>query len=184
LKYDVVVYGDPVLREKAVAVEKVDDSIRALAKDMLATMYDSNGLGLAAEQIGRTENLCVIDVPSSHDVDVGTGPLQNPDVAMPLVLVNPRVTETSGEETAQEGCLSFPEIFVSIKRAEELTVVFTDLDNKERSLRVRGLLARTVQHEMDHLHGVLLVDRMSAVQKVAARGKLKRLMKTTKKAVR
>jgi peptide deformylase len=97
---------------------------------------------------------------------------------MPLVLVNLHVTAPEGVDTAQEGCLSFPDKFVTIKRASEVTVVFTDLESREHTLKVRGLLARTVQHEMDHLNAVLLVDRMSPVQKVAARGKLKRLMKS------
>jgi peptide deformylase len=96
---------------------------------------------------------------------------------MPLVLINPRIVASSGTQVGQEGCLSFPDIYVQIKRAAEVTVAFTDLEGRERELHGMGLLARAIQHELDHLNAVLLVDRMSAVQKVSVAGKLKRLKK-------
>ncbi|MFC1498203.1 peptide deformylase [Verrucomicrobiota bacterium] len=172
MSYDIITYGDPVLRQKASPVEEIDDGIRQLSQDMLEAMYAKNGLGLAAEQIGRTEAISVIDVKQEDDAAH-----DNPNIPMPLVVINPTIIEMSGEETGQEGCLSFPEIYVSIKRAAEVTFTFLDLDGNEQTLKVKGLLARVVQHEVDHLNGFLLVDRMSAVQKVAVAGKLKRLKK-------
>jgi peptide deformylase len=115
-------------------------------------------------------------VPAQHDVSED-GRRLNPDIPMPLILVNPVVTATQGEQSGQEGCLSFPEIYVTIRRPAEATVVFQDLENRKRTVRARGLVARAVLHEVDHLNAVLLVDRMSAVQKVAVAGKLRRLKK-------
>lgn len=165
--YHIVIYGNEALRRKSVRVEQVDDHIRQLSRDMLACMYAEKGVGLAAEQIGREEALVVIDVP----VEEAGG------VAMPLVLVNPEITALAGEQDGQEGCLSFPGVYVNVKRAATATVRFMDLDGAVQELETVGLLARAVQHELDHLNGVLLVDRMSAVQKVANAGRLKRLKK-------
>ncbi len=177
VEYEVLTYGNKLLRRKASPVEEVTDDVRGLVQDMLRTMYASDGLGLAAAQVGRPEAVCVIDIPPMRDEETGTPKRENPDVRMPLVLVNPRITERDGEQVGSEGCLSFPEIFVTVKRAQTVTVEFLDMENELRSVRAAGLLARAIQHELDHLHGVLLVDRMSAVQKVAVAGKLKRLRK-------
>jgi len=180
LKCDITTYGNPLLRRKSVPVGKIDDSIRQLAKDMLDTMYSANGLGLAAEQVGRTEAICVIDIPASADIDEVTRKRQNPDVKMPIIMINPAVCWLEGEQSGQEGCLSFPEIFVTVKRAAQVEVKFKSLAGKTETLRVNGLLARTVQHENDHLNGILLVDKMSTVQKLSMAGKLKRLKKLNK----
>ena len=180
MKYEVLIYGNAVLRKKAVPVRKIDDSIRQLAKDMLSTMYLSHGVGLAAEQVGRTEAVCVIDVPSDLDSREKGGPRDNPHIRMPMALVNPKIIAETGEQSSQEGCLSFPEIFVTLSRPYEVTVAFTGLDNRERTETVRGYVARAVLHEMDHLNGVLLVDRMSTIQKLTMATKLKRLKKEAK----
>jgi len=180
LKYEITTYGNPALRKKAFRIDKVDDSIRQLARDMLETMYQSNGLGLAAEQVGRAESICVVDLPASLDLDEEGRNRLNPGIKMPLVMLNPVINRMEGEQIGQEGCLSFPEIFVSIKRAMEVEVTFLNLSGKEMVLDVKGLLARAVQHEVDHLNGVLLVNRMSAVQKVSMAGKLKKLKKLNK----
>lgn len=161
----IVRYGDQVLRQKAVPVGEVTDAVRRLASDMLASMYAENGVGLAAEQIGRTERMCVIDVPPE---DAG-------GVSMPLVLINPEIEQLAGEQCGPEGCLSFPGIYVKVMRAEKAVVRYTDLAGKPQCVEGAGLLARALQHEIDHLDGVLLVDKMSAVQKVANAGKLKRM---------
>lgn len=174
--YSVLTYGNPLLRKRSRTVERVDAAIKALAADMLETMYASNGLGLAAEQIGRDEAICVIDVPARMDVDAD-GKRQNPDVDMPMVLINPAVKEEQGSQSGQEGCLSFPDIFVTIRRPMEVTVAYIGRDGKQRESRVRGLMARAVLHEVDHLNGVLLVDRMSGVQKIANAGRLRRIKK-------
>ncbi len=177
MEYEILTYGNKLLRCKSTPVEEVTDEIRVLAQDMLKTMYASDGLGLAAEQVGRDEAICVIDIPPMRDEETGTPMRENPDVRMPLVLVNPRIIERDGEQVGSEGCLSFPGIFVSVKRAEAVTVEFLDMENEPRSVHATGLLARAIQHELDHLDGVLLVDRMSPVQKVAVAGKLKKLRK-------
>ncbi len=180
VEYDIITYGNKLLRRKATRVEEVNDETRALAQDLLKTMYASDGLGLAAEQVGRDEAICVIDIPPMRDEETGTPMRENPDVRMPLVLVNPRIIERDGEQVGSEGCLSFPGIFVSVKRDDTVTVSYLDMENEPRTARATGLLARAIQHELDHLDGVLLVDRMSAVQKVAVAGKLKRLRKQRK----
>ncbi len=162
---EIVKYGAEILREKAEPVPEVNDEIRALAKDMLASMYTAEGVGLAAEQIGRKEAICVIDVP----VEEACG------VAMPLVLINPVIRELEGEQCGQEGCLSFPGIYIQVKRAEKAVVDYLDLDGNAATVEATGLLSRALQHEIDHLNGVLLIDNMSAVQKVAHAGKLKRM---------
>lgn len=174
MKLEIVTYGDPVLRQKADRVEQFR-GLQKLADDMLETLHASNGLGLAAQQVGQTIAICVIDVPPELDVKEKGGPRENPDIAMPLVLLNLEIVDSSGKITAQEGCLSFPEIFVPIARAEEVTASFDDLGGKRKTIRARGLLARAVQHELDHLNAVLLVDRMSPVRRISLSGKLKKL---------
>ncbi len=161
----IVKYGSPVLREKASSVAVVDEAVRALVRDMLASMYAENGVGLAAEQIGRTEAVCVIDVPAE----------QACGVRMPLVLINPRIVEAEGAQVGQEGCLSFPDVYINVRRAERVKATFLDTDGNAQTVDATGLLSRAIQHELDHLNGVLLVDHMSPVQKVANAGKLKRL---------
>jgi len=170
MTYEIKIYGNPVLREQSRSVEKVDDNIRQLVSDMLDTMHERNGVGLAAQQIGRTESICVIDVPDSPD--------NKNNVKMPMALINPNITESSGTQTDNEGCLSFPEISASIKRSLDITVEYTDLENTNKKVKASGLLARAIQHEMDHLNGILIVDRMSLAQKAVLSGKLKRLKKT------
>jgi peptide deformylase len=172
----IVKFGNAVLREKASQVSKVDDAIRKLAKDMLETMYAAKGVGLAAEQVGRTERMCVIDVPKDAEKEMYRESNAKA-VKMPLILINPVITKMVGRQRNEEGCLSFPDIGVPISRANEVTVEYTDLDGKPRSATACGLLARAMQHEIDHLDGVLLVDKMSALQKMSISGQLKRLQK-------
>jgi peptide deformylase len=177
VKYEVVTYGHPVLREKSRPVGKITAEIRQLARNMLETMYRYNGAGLAAQQIARTESICVIDVSMRETPADRAAPPENPGIPMPLVLINPQIVEMKGEQVGQEGCLSFPEIFVNVQRAAEVTATFMNLEGRQDIVTGRGLFARAIQHELDHLNGVLLVDHMSAVQKVANTIKLKRLRK-------
>jgi peptide deformylase len=175
---EVLLYGTPILRQKARPIARITDAIRQLAADMLETMYASRGLGLAAEQVGESWALCVIDVPPAMDVPEEGGPRLNPDVTMPLTLLNPAIVEESAEkELRSEGCLSFTDIQVPIRRAFSVTVRFLTPNGDQRDLRVHGLLARAVQHELDHLSGILLVDRMSPVKKISLAGQLKKLKK-------
>jgi peptide deformylase len=180
MHYDVVKYGDPVLRKKAEPVTVFDEALRRLAVDMIMSMHAASGVGLAAEQVGRTCAMCVIDIPPEADKEHEDGPRLNPDVAMPLVMVNPRITKRSGEMEGDEGCLSFPAIFGPVKRAYEVTAEYQDVNGIARTVTGRGLLSRAIQHEVDHLRGVLLIDHFSAPRKIGLGLALKRLKKETK----
>ena len=174
LTYKVLTYGNEILRQKSERVEAVTDDVRQLAKDMLTTMYVSNGIGLAAEQIGHKESIFVIDVSPAY-VEGPDGEGEACPATMPLVLINPEITASEGMSVEKEGCLSFPDIFVSVKRPEKVTVKYMNLEGAEQSVEADGLFSRAMQHEMDHLNGVLLYDHMSAVQKLALAGRLRRL---------
>jgi len=178
--HPIVTFGHDVLREPAKPVAEVTDAIRQLVQDMLETMYASKGVGLAAEQIGRTERVCVIDVP--HDAEKEDCREENAAVPMPLVLINPEILASEGKQRNEEGCLSFPEISAPITRADKVTATFLDLTGARQTVTARGLLSRAIQHEADHLNGVLLVDKMSAMQKMSVAGQLKRLQKRAKEA--
>jgi len=176
-------YGNPVLRKKAIEVTVVTDEIRELAEEMFESMYEERGVGLAAEQVGRTERMFVIDIPPDSDMDEN-GERENPGVEMPLVFINPKITgHTNDVQVGPEGCLSFPDIFANVERWYEVDAEYIDLDGVPRMIHAKGLLSRAIQHELDHLDGILLVDRMSHVKKVALGGKLKRLVKQTKQAL-
>ena len=176
--YPIVTFGNEALRQKATPVTEVNDGIRKLAEDMQETMYAAKGLGLAAGQIGRTECLCVIDVPL--DVEKEACREANASVAMPLVLINPEITAREGKQRNEEGCLSFPEIGAAVTRANQVTVTFTALTGERQTVTASGLLARAIQHEVDHLNGILLVDKMSPMQKLSVAGQLKRLLARSK----
>ncbi len=179
----VCIYGNPVLRRKSEPVTTVTDDIRALADRMLGIMYAAEGIGLAAEQIGQTESLFVLDVPARMDQDEEGRP-HNPGVSMPQVFINPEIIGASDEmAVSEEGCLSFPELYVPVTRPAEVVVRYLDRDGHEQVLNAKGLLSRAVQHELDHLNGVLLVDHMSAVTKLKKAfplWKLKRQQKAAK----
>jgi peptide deformylase len=159
----IIHYGDPVLRKKGAVIEKVTDAIRQLARDMIDTMCAARGLGLAAQQVGKAIQLAVFDVrsgdrPSQLFIGARETPLAE---VMPLVLVNPRITQSEGIDCGSEGCLSFPEISGDIVRAGTVHVTATGLDGNPLQFVATGLLSRAVQHELDHLNGVLLIDRMT-----------------------
>jgi peptide deformylase len=179
---EITKYGHPVLREKGKRIERVTPQIRALAADMLETMHAAEGLGLAAQQVGHALMLTVIDVsgvtdrPSQLFID---GKMQDLAASMPLVLVNPRLRNLEGEQTGSEGCLSIPDVHADIRRANKVTVHALDLDGKEIVFDCTGLLARAAQHEVDHLNGILFVDRMDSATRVSLAGKLKKMQKET-----
>ena len=166
-------YGEKILREKAVPVTVVDDRLRKVAADMLDTMHDAGGVGLAAEQIGRTERMCVIDIPAGCDGQEDE--LFNAPIAMPLVLFNPEIVAQEGSQRDKEGCLSFPNVGGSLTRAAQVTCEYLDADNRPQMITARGYLARALQHEIDHLDGILYIDHMSAVERLSCATKLKRL---------
>ena len=168
-------YGEKVLREKAQPIGAVDDKLRQLTEDMLATMHKAGGVGLAAPQIGRSERFCVIDIPEGCDNEEDT--LFNAPISMPLKLFNPEILSMEGSECDKEGCLSFPNVGGTLTRAAQVTCQYLDEDNRAQIITVRGYLARAIQHEVDHLNGVLYIDRMSAVERLKYVGKLKKLAK-------
>jgi len=179
-KMPIVKYGDGVLREKAVPVAEVTEELRDLAEAMIRTMHAAEGVGLAAEQVGRTEAVCVIDVPEKYDRDE-EGLRLNPDAEMPMVLFNPVVTRASkATESMPEGCLSFPEISGSVRRPRTVEVKYLGADNEEKTIELTGYVARAAQHEIDHLNGILFVDRFSHVKKIAVKNKLRRLAEETR----
>ncbi len=176
----VVTYGNEVLRQKAVTVAEITASVRQLVSDMLESMYAAKGVGLAAEQVGRTEAVCVIDVPREAEKEACRA--FNAAVDMPLILINPEIVASEGKQRNEEGCLSFPEIGAPITRADTVTVSYLDLEGRRQTATARGLLSRAIQHETDHLNGVLLVDRMSPMQKMSVSGQLKRLQRAAASA--
>ena len=175
-------YGEKVLRERASEVTVFDEALMALSREMLEVMYAAQGIGLAAEQVGRTERMFVIDIPAESDVDA-QGVRLHPEVEMPMVLVNLEIVAHS-EETVRgtEGCLSFPGISADIERWSEVEVTYQDEMGKAHRVEAKGLLARAIQHELDHLNGVLFIDRMSPVKKALLEGRLKRLKRETQRA--
>jgi peptide deformylase len=180
---DIVKYGDPMLRTKGKRLEAVDDEIRALAADMLETMYEANGVGLAAQQVGRALQLTVIDVSDAESRPSRmwlAGEEVDPKEHMPLILINPELQLGEEVEIGTEGCLSFPEITAEIPRALKVKVNAQDLNGNLVEFEAAGLLGRAVQHENDHLNGILFIDRMSSAAKAALAGKLKRLAAESK----
>lgn len=179
----VVKYGEAVLRKKGARIETIDLEIKKLITDMFETMYAHKGIGLAAQQVGVPVQLTVIDVrgvtdrPSSLELNGKPA-----DVAefMPLVLINPEVTPVGKPVAGPEGCLSFPEIYGEVVRPETVDVKALNEHGKEIQFRCGGLLARAVQHETDHLHGILFIDRMDRKTKDELRAELDDLQADTK----
>jgi peptide deformylase len=183
MKLAVRKYGDPILRAKGKRIEAVDDDIRALAESMLETMHAANGVGLAAQQVGRALQLTVLDVSQVEDrpssMKLNGEPVADLSSAMPLVLVNPTLGLGDETDMGSEGCLSFPEITAEIERATSVELEAETLDGKKVRIEASGLLSRALQHEVDHLNGILFIDRMSSASKTVHASRLKRLQKET-----
>ncbi|MEO5719379.1 MAG: peptide deformylase [Chthoniobacterales bacterium] len=176
----IVRYGDPVLRAKGKRIDQIDDRIRDLAANMIETMHEANGVGLAAQQVGEALQLTVIDVAGAEDQESTltlNGAELDPKTSMPLILVNPELVLGDETAVALEGCLSFPEITGDIRRSLAVALRAQAIDGQPLEIEASGLLARALQHEVDHLNGILFIDRMSAVAKVALRSRLKRLQR-------
>ena len=168
-------YGSGKLRIAAHKVA-VTPELAALAESMLETMYRAKGVGLAAEQVGRDEALCVIDVPLSCEDDEETRSF-NARTAQPLVMFNPEIVAASGEQTGREGCLSLPGISENVVRPATIKIRFLDEDFKEHEETFTGFQARIVQHEYDHLEGHVFTDRISPIRKTFTRNKLMAIAK-------
>lgn len=159
----VLSFPDQRLRTKAKPVESVDDSVRVIMDDMLETMYEAPGIGLAATQVDVHQQIVVIDISEEKD--------------SPLYLVNPKITAKSGKEISEEGCLSVPEYYAEVERAEAVTVSALGHDGKPFELEAEGLLAVCIQHELDHLQGKLFVDYLSPLKQQRVRKKLEKMAK-------
>jgi peptide deformylase len=166
-------YGQKVLRKRAVDVGVITPGLVKLAEDMLETMYDSAGVGLAAPQVGKSLRLIVVDITSEEEE------------RKPYYLFNPVVMASSNPVGAEEGCLSVPGIWAEVERPETITVEARGLDGKKIVLKnISGLLARCIQHEIDHLNGVLFVDKISDSDRTLNEVKLQKLSKESKSAPR
>ncbi len=177
-------YGEAVLKKPGEPITTFDASLAQLADDMIETMYAADGIGLAAQQIDQAIRLCVVDlyqegmeVDFDYMLDGKKPPLS---LIMPMALVNPRIQELGkNQNDYEEGCLSFPNIRAIVKRPEQITVEYQDLEGVSHRLTCNGLLARCIQHEVDHLNGVLFIDRMDNKELSKINGALKQLKKQT-----
>lgn len=149
---EIVLEGDPRLRQKATKIRQVDQSLRKLAQDMHETMLDAPGVGLAAPQVGVSRRLIVVHVPKGYEHE------DDPEVT--LSLVNPEIVKAQGREIGLEGCLSIPGWVGEVPRFDAITVKAMDLDNRDVRIKAQGYTARVLQHEIDHLDGILFVDRV------------------------
>jgi peptide deformylase len=161
--YKIVLYGDPILETPAAAVNKFDDGLRTLVDDMFETMYHARGIGLAAPQIGIGKRLTVIDCSFKEDPNAK------------LVLVNPEIIHKEGKQTAEEGCLSIPEFRENVTRAAKVTVRAQDATGKYFEVTGDELLARALQHEIDHLDGKLFISHLSALKRDLIKRKIRKL---------
>ena len=174
----IVIYGDPVLRVDCPPVTDITDETRTLAENMVETMYEADGVGLAAPQVGVALQLAVIDVshapelPSYFRVDGQEAVLKE---WMPLVFTNPDIEPGRARAESNEGCLSFPGLRYQIKRPAQITARLTLLDGRVITVETDGLLARALQHETDHLHGRLFIDRLSSVDKLTLKRRLREM---------
>jgi peptide deformylase len=167
---DIHVLGSPVLRQVTTPVETVTDELRQLIDDMFETMYAAEGIGLAAPQVGRTERIAVIDIREEG--------------ADPFVIINPEIIETEGTARAEEGCLSIPDVYGDVDRATRLVVRALDRDGKPIEIEAHDLLARCLQHEIDHLHGRLFIDYLGLLKRRAALKKWEKLRKDDQSVIR
>ena len=151
--YKVRVYGDPALRENTEVVTDFDENLRDLVDNMIETMFEDNGIGLAAPQIGISKKIAVIDL--SFGEEIGNV----------MTLINPEILKKEGKCSLEEGCLSVPGIYEEVLRPENVRVRYQDINGNELEKDIDGLLSRVIQHESDHLEGVLFVDRLSAVKR-------------------
>jgi len=164
---EVVKYGHPALRSKGRKIEKIDDSLVQLAEEMLETMYAEEGVGLAAQQIGRSIQLAVIDVMPAHEDRPSQAWFDGREIEidslMPLVLINPEIHPIGTElELGTEGCLSIPGLQDQVERPARVRIVCQELSGERLDFEATGLLARAAQHEVDHLHGILFIDHLPA----------------------
>jgi len=159
----IVHYGHPALRKVSEPVEKIDEEVKKLVQDMFNTLRRARGLGLAAPQVAVNLRIFIVDL-SQVDFD-----------AEPQVFINPVIVEKKGEYTDEEGCLSFPGLYFDVTRAESIVMEYQDLDGSKKTISASGMAAKAIQHEYDHLEGVLFIDYLSAAERDLFAGKLRRI---------
>ncbi len=182
----VVRYGDPVLRKKGAKIESITPEIQQLVADMFETMKHAHGIGLAAQQVGRAMQLTTIDLRGVKDRPSRlwlAGQEADVESFMPLVLINPVVRPVGTRASGPEGCLSFPDIFGEIERTAEAEVTAQNERGESFSFKAGGLLARAIQHEVDHLNGILFIDRMDTETRADVQPDIDVLLATTKVAM-
>ena len=162
---NVRIYPDKCLLTRAKPIDQVDDHIREIANNMIETMYTEDGIGLAAPQVGISLRLMTVDLSEEKN--------------KPQVLINPVITERSGEVQSKEGCLSFPDLYLEVPRAEKIKIEATGLDGEPIHIETDGLLSRCLQHEADHLDGIVFVDRLSPLKRPRAIKKFLKYMERT-----
>ena len=161
-RLDIITYGNPVLRKRAVEIKNITDEIKKIAEDMVSIMHSAPGIGLAAPQINKSIRLVTIDLSVGEKKE---------DL---IVLINPKITHEEGQDTAEEGCLSVPGIYENVPRSFYLECTGYDLTEKEKRIEAEGLLARVISHEVDHINGILFIDHLSPLKKSIIRKKLKK----------
>ena len=162
-------FGCPTLRKKATPIRDITDEVRQLVEDMFDTMYEAEGVGLAAQQVGYTGRLLVLDVRPRDPM------------SEPLVFINPEILWTEGECAGEEGCLSLPEIVGDVKRPAQVRVHALDDKGQEFEMTLEGIAAKALQHEIDHLNGILILTHFNAIKRNLLRGQLRKLQREGKK---
>lgn len=173
---NILKYPDPFLKTKAAPVESVDKDIKAFIDDMIETMYHARGIGLAAVQVGVNKRIAVLDVPDQDDEERKKGKNL-------IALINPEIIERDGETKYEEGCLSVPGVTADVVRSSEIVVRALDKNGKPMEFRAEGLFAIAIQHELDHLDGLLFIDRLSRLKRDLIKRKLKKAAEAEEKAL-
>lgn len=163
----ILTYPDPVLRKKTATVTDFDDGLKELATDMAETMYHTPGAGLAANQIGATLRIMVVDITDKEE---------DTNEKEYLVLVNPEIIDSQGSQTCEEGCLSVIDLTANVKRFQKITVRAQDIDGNSKEFEAEDFFARVIQHEVDHLNGTLFIDRLSSLKRTLYKKRLKKYL--------
>lgn len=174
--HEIIRYPDPFLKTHASRVEAVDESVGTLIDDMVETMYYARGIGLASVQIGDPRRVVVLDVPGEDEKDRAKGKNL-------IALVNPEIVLVEGETTYEEGCLSLPGITADVERAAKVKVQALDRDGNPFEIEAEGLLAIALQHEIDHLNGIIFIDRLSRLKRELVKRKYKKSLETEERAI-
>ena len=164
----ILTFPNPILRKKAKKISTFDDSLQTLATDMIETMYDAPGVGLAAPQIGESIQLIVVNAS------------QDEDGKESMIMINPEITEKEGNQVDEEGCLSVLDLTASVKRSKKITVSYQDITGEKQEISVEDRFAVVLQHEIDHLHGILFIDHLSTLKRALYKKKIKKKLAAEK----